>query len=365
MTYSRIVGTGRYLPERIMTNADLEKIVDTTDEWIRTRTGIERRHIAAEDETTCDMAEQASREAMSAAGVSAADIDLVVVGTTTTDQIFPNVGCLLQARLGIHGCAAFSVEAACTGFIYALGIADKFIRTGSARTALVIGAETISRMVDWTDRSTCVLFGDGAGAVVLTASDEEGVISTHLHADGKYKDLLYFPSGVSKRPDDFHAGRDYVHMSGNEVFKVAVNTLGRIVDETLAANELRRADIDWLIPHQANMRIIQATARKLKMPMEQVIQTVQDHGNTSAASVPMAMRRARVVFPEPGGPQKIMLPGSPLSSMTLSAFPGPRRCRWPRNSSRVAGRILAARGRSRGGFPAAPTLPFIIGTSLR
>jgi 3-oxoacyl-[acyl-carrier-protein] synthase-3 len=287
--YSRIAGTGRYLPERVLTNAELEKMVDTTDEWIRTRTGIERRHIAAKDETTCDMAEQASREAMSAAGVSAADIDLVVVGTTTPDQIFPNVGCLLQARLGIHGCAAFSVEAACTGFIYALGIADKFIRTGSARTALVIGAETISRMVDWTDRSTCVLFGDGAGAVVLTASDEEGVISTHLHADGKYKDLLYFPSGVSKKAENFLSGQDTLVMRGNEVFKVAVSTLGRIVDETLEANDLDKHDIDWLIPHQANMRIINATARKLDMPIDRVIVTVQEHGNTSTASVPMAL----------------------------------------------------------------------------
>jgi 3-oxoacyl-[acyl-carrier-protein] synthase-3 len=287
--YSRIAGTGRYLPERVLTNAELEKMVDTTDEWIRTRTGIERRHIAAEDETTCDMAEQASREAMSAAGVSAADIDLVVVGTTTPDQIFPNVGCLLQARLGIHGCAAFSVEAACTGFIYALGIADKFIRTGSARTALVIGAETISRMVDWTDRSTCVLFGDGAGAVVLTASDEEGVISTHLHADGKYKDLLYFPSGVSKKAENFLSGQDTLVMRGNEVFKVAVSTLGRIVDETLEANDLDKHDIDWLIPHQANMRIINATARKLDMPIDRVIVTVHEHGNTSTASVPMAL----------------------------------------------------------------------------
>jgi 3-oxoacyl-[acyl-carrier-protein] synthase-3 len=287
--YSRIIGTGRYLPENIVTNADLEKTVDTTDEWIRSRTGIERRHIAAEGETTCDLSEKAVREAMAAAEIGPGDVDLLIIGTTTPDQIFPNVGCLLQDRLGIHGCPAFSLEAACTGFIYALGVADKFVRTGAAKTAVVVGAETISRMVDWTDRTTCVLFGDGAGAVVLRADKEPGVVSTHLHADGTYKDLLYFPSGVSKRPDDFHAGRDHIHMSGNEVFKVAVNTLGRIVDETLAANNLRRADIDWLIPHQANMRIIQATARKLKMPMDRVIQTVQDHGNTSAASVPMAL----------------------------------------------------------------------------
>jgi 3-oxoacyl-[acyl-carrier-protein] synthase-3 len=287
--YSRIIGTGRYLPERILTNADLEKMVDTTDEWIRTRTGIQERHIAAADETTCDMSEVAARRAMESAGVTAKDIDLIVVGTTTPDQIFPNVGCLLQARLDIHGCAAFSVEAACTGFIYALGIADKFIRSGEVRTALVVGAETISRMVDWTDRSTCVLFGDGAGAVVLQADKEAGIISTHLHADGKYKDLLYFPSGVSKKQQDFLSGADTLVMRGNEVFKVAVSTLGRIVDETLAANNLDKHDIDWLIPHQANMRIIQATARKLDMPMERVIVTVHEHGNTSTASVPMAL----------------------------------------------------------------------------
>jgi len=287
--YSRIIGTGRYLPERVLTNADLEKMVDTTDEWIRTRTGIQQRHLVAEDETTCDMAEVAARRAMKAAGVTAKEIDMVVVGTTTPDQIFPNVGCLLQERLGIHGCAAFSVEAACTGFIYALGISDKFVRAGEVKTALVIGAETISRMVDWTDRSTCVLFGDGAGAVVLRADDQPGIISTHLHADGKYKDLLYFPSGVSKKPKDFLSGADTLVMRGNEVFKVAVSTLGRIVDETLAANNLDKHDIDWLIPHQANMRIIQATARKLDMPMERVIVTVHEHGNTSTASVPMAL----------------------------------------------------------------------------
>jgi 3-oxoacyl-[acyl-carrier-protein] synthase-3 len=287
--YSRIIGTGRYLPERVLTNADLEKIVDTTDEWIKTRTGIERRHIVAEGETTCDMAEQAVRRAMEAAGVGPEDIDLIVVGTTTPDQIFPNVGCLLQARLGIHGCTAFSLEAACTGFIYALGVADKFIRCGDARTAVVVGAETISRMTDWTDRSTCVLFGDGAGAVVIQASDEPGIVSTHLHADGKYKDLLYFPYGVSKKQDEFLDGKGAIRMRGNEVFKVAVSTLGRIVDETLEANGLEKKDIDWLIPHQANMRIIQATARKLEMPMERVIVTVHEHGNSSAASVPMAL----------------------------------------------------------------------------
>jgi 3-oxoacyl-[acyl-carrier-protein] synthase-3 len=199
------------------------------------------------------------------------------------------MGCLLQRRLGIHGPVAFSLEAACTGFIYALSIADKFVKTGASKCALVVGAETLSRMVDWKDRGTCVLFGDGAGAVVLTASDEPGIISTHLHADGQYADLLYFPSGVSKKPEDFHARRDYIQMKGNEVFKVAVTKLGEIVQEALAANNMTGDDIDWLIPHQANLRIIDATARKLKMPMERVVLTVQDHGNTSTASVPMAL----------------------------------------------------------------------------
>ncbi len=289
MRYSRIAGTGKFLPANMVTNFDLEKRVDTTDEWIRTRTGIERRHLTAEDETTSDMSVAAAQQAMEAAGVTAADIDFIVVGTTTPDQVFPNTGCLVQERLGIRECAAFSLEAACTGFIYALGIADKFIRSGEASCALVIGAEALSKIVDWNDRATCVLFGDGAGAVVLTPADEPGILSTHLHADGRYKDLLYFPSGFSKGFDRLKAGKDFVQMRGNEVFKVAVKTLGRIVDETLAANDLQKSDIDWLIPHQANIRIIQATARKLDMPMERVVQTIQDHGNTSTASVPMAL----------------------------------------------------------------------------
>lgn len=287
--YARIAGTGRGLPERILTNKDLEKMVDTTDEWIRSRTGIERRHIVSDDETNLDLCERAARNAMEMAGVSPADIDFVIVGTTTPDQVFPNMGCLLQRRLGISGPPAFSIEAACTGFIYSLNIAEKFIKTGAAKCALVVGGETLSRMVDWSDRGTCVLFGDGAGAVVLTASEEPGIISTHLHADGQYADLLYFPSGVSKKPEDFHARRDYIQMKGNEVFKVAVTKLGEIVVEALAANNMTGDDIDWLIPHQANLRIIDATARKLKMPMERVVLTVQDHGNTSTASVPMAL----------------------------------------------------------------------------
>ena len=287
--YSRIAGTGRYLPERVLTNADLEKMVETTDEWIRTRTGIERRHIVAEDETNLDLCERAAHNAIHAAGITPQDIDLVIVGTTTPDQVFPNMGCLLQQRLGIHGCMALSLEAACTGFLYALSVADKFIRSGTTRHALVLGAETLSRMVDWKDRNTCVLFGDGAGAVVLEASDQPGILSTHLHADGQYADLLYFPSGVSKKPEDFHARRDFVQMKGNEVFKVAVTKLGEVAQEALDANGIKGEQLDWLIPHQANLRIIEGTAKKLKLPMERVILTVQDHGNTSAASVPMAL----------------------------------------------------------------------------
>lgn len=287
--YSKIVGTGSYLPEKILTNADLEKLVDTSDEWIRTRTGIERRHVVADNQTTCDLAEQAARNAMAAAGVNAEDIDLIVIGTTTPDQLFPNVGCLLQQRLGIGGQPAIQIEAACSSFIYALSIADKFIRLGDAKCALVIGAECLTRLIDWTDRSTCVLFGDGAGAVILKPSDEPGVISTHLHADGKYSDLLYYPTGPSKKVNTSVACQTAIQMKGSEVFKVAVTKLGGIVDETLAANHLDKSAIDWLVPHQANMRIIQAIAKKLELPMERVIVTVQNQGNTSAASVPLAL----------------------------------------------------------------------------
>ena len=288
--YSRIAGTGHYVPEKVLTNADLEKIVDTTDEWIKSRSGIERRHIAAPDQYTSDLAVQASRRAMEAAEVTPEDIDFIVVGTTTPDLVFPNVGCILQEKLGIHGCAAFSVEAACSGFIYALSIADKYVSTGTSKCALVIGAETLSRITDWTDRSTCVLFGDGAGAVILKPATDAGIISTHLRADGRYKDLLTAKTGVSVQPkgDDLRAGFN-VHMSGNEVFKVAVKHLGAIVEETMEANGMERSEIDWLIPHQANFRIINATAKRLAMPMDKVILTLQDYGNTSAASVPMAL----------------------------------------------------------------------------
>ena len=287
--YSRIAGTGHYVPERILTNAELEKIVDTTDEWIRSRSGIEQRHIAADDQTTASLAIEAAKRAIDAAGITPGDIDFLVVGTTTPDLVFPNVGTIVQEALGIHGCAAFSVEAACSGFIYALSIADKFVTSGESKNALVIGAETLSRITDWTDRSTCVLFGDGAGAVVLQPSTEQGIISTHLHADGQYKDLLYAPAGVSKRPQGDLNKEFAIHMQGNEVFKLAVKTLGAVVKETLEANSLDHDALDLLVPHQANKRIIEATAKRLGMPMEKVILTVAKYGNTSAASVPMAL----------------------------------------------------------------------------
>ena len=288
MIYSRIAGTGGHLPERILTNEELERMVDTSDEWITERTGIKKRHIV-EGETTCDLAEKAARRAIDAAGITPADIDLIIVATTTPDRIFPSTACLLQARLDVHGSPAFDVQAVCTGFVYALGLADMFVKAGKAKHALVVGAETLSNIVDWTDRSTCVLFGDGAGAVILSAADEPGILSTHLHADGQYKELLTVPAGLSEHPEVLKSGKAFMEMKGNEVFKVAVNTLGRIVDETLAANGLQKSDIDWLVPHQANIRIIAATARKLDMSMDNVVVTVHEHGNTSAASIPLAL----------------------------------------------------------------------------
>ena len=289
MTYARIIGTGGYLPENIMTNSDLEKIVDTTDQWIRERTGIEQRHIAVEGQTTVDLAEGASRLAIESAGISAQDIDLIIIATSTPDKIFPSSACILQARLDIHGCPAFDIQAVCTGFVYGLAIAEKFIKTGSSKNALVVGAEIFSKILNWKDRSTCVLFGDGAGAVILAASEETGILSTHIHADGKYENLLRVPYGIADGYDQVKAGKAFVEMKGNEVFKMAVNTLGRIVDETLAANSMMKSDIDWLVPHQANIRIITATAKKLKMSMDQVVVTVNKHGNTSAASIPLAL----------------------------------------------------------------------------
>jgi 3-oxoacyl-[acyl-carrier-protein] synthase-3 len=288
--YSRIAGTGKYLPDKVLTNFDLEQMVETTDEWIRTRTGIERRHIAADDQATSDLAVEAGRAALANAEIDAAAIDLIVVGTTTPDLVFPNVGCLVQERLDIPACPAFSVEAACSGFLYALTVADQFLRSGQAERALVIGAETMSRIIDWTDRETCVLFGDGAGAVILERSDEPGIIHSQLGADGRYRDLLYASSGVSTPPKD--TSDSLLKMKGNEVFRVAVKTLETIVDEVMASNDLEKGEIDWLIPHQANIRIIQATAKRLQMPMERVVLTVQEHGNTSAASVPMALDTA-------------------------------------------------------------------------
>lgn len=284
MKYASIIGTGSYLPERILTNADLERMVDTSDEWIVTRTGIRQRHIAADHELTSDLALHASHRAIEAAGIAASDIDLIIVATTTADQVFPSTACILQAKLGISGGPAFDVQAVCSGFVYALATADQFIRAGGAKCALVVGAETFSRITDWTDRTNCILWGDGAGAVILQASDKAGILSTHLHADGSYANMLNVPSGVSKKD-----GGSTVIMEGNAVFKMAVNTLDRIVDETLEANGLQKSDIDWLVPHQANIRIIQATAKKLGMSMERVVVTVDKHGNTSAASIPLAL----------------------------------------------------------------------------
>jgi 3-oxoacyl-[acyl-carrier-protein] synthase-3 len=288
MIYSKIAGTGRYLPERILTNADLEKMVDTSDEWIRTRTGIEQRHIADEEDMTSDLCVKAAQNAMDSAGVTADDIDMIFVGTTSPDLIFPNIATIIQHKMGIPACACYAVEAACSGFVYALSAADKFVRTGDAKCVLVIGAEIITKLIDWDDRSTCVLFGDGAGAVVLEPSDEPGILSTHLGADGQYQKLLYYPVGVSNNLAAAGVGDSRIMMSGNDVFKVAVKTLSAVAQEALDANDVDLDELDWLVPHQANLRIIQATAKRLKLPMEKVIQTVQIHGNTSAASIPLA-----------------------------------------------------------------------------
>jgi 3-oxoacyl-[acyl-carrier-protein] synthase-3 len=279
--HSKISGTGRYLPPKILTNKMLETMVDTTEEWIFTRTGIKERHIV-EDERTSDLAFEAAKNAILAANINAGDIDLIIIATTTPDKVFPSVATMVQRKLGITGCAAFDIQAVCSGFVYALATADNFIKAGSAKCALVIGAETFSRITDYTDRSNCILWGDGAGAVILQASAEQGIISTHLHADGNYETMLHVP-----RKADGTA--DTVLMEGNAVFKMAVNTLDQIVDETLAANNMQKSDIDWLVPHQANIRIISATAKKLEMPMDKVVVTVDVHGNTSAASIPLAL----------------------------------------------------------------------------
>lgn len=289
MSNARIIGTGGYLPERIMPNSELEKIVDTSDDWIRERSGIKRRRIAAEDEKTSDMALAAAGNALSSAAIDVADIDLIVVATTTADKVFPSTACIVQRRLGLEKIPAFDINAACSGFIYALDVANRFIRTGGATTVLVIGAEIYSRILDWTDRTTCVLFGDGAGAVILQATEDEGIISTHIHSDGKHEELLHVPAGVSSGYADVTVEAAYIQMKGNEVFRKAVSTLGAIAKETLLENGFEQKDLDWLVPHQANLRIIAAAAKKLNLPMDQVIVTVDEHANTSSASIPLAL----------------------------------------------------------------------------
>jgi len=292
LSFARITGSGSYLPKRVLSNRDLEAMVDTTAQWIVERTGVRQRHIAAEDESTCDLAEVAVRRALEAAERSPGEIDLIVLGTTTPDKIFPSTACLLQERLGIKNCPAFDVQAVCSGFIYALDIAHRYIKTEGATRALVIGAETFSRIVDWTDRTTCVLFGDGAGAVVLEASDKPGILSCHLHADGQYQSLLHVPDGIYRGCRSQPDTRAYVKMQGGEVFKFAVKAMEQMAHEALSANSMQKHELDWLIPHQANSRIIEAVARKLNLPMEQVVTTVDRHGNTSAASIPLALDEA-------------------------------------------------------------------------
>jgi 3-oxoacyl-[acyl-carrier-protein] synthase-3 len=288
MTYSRIAGTGSYLPDKVVTNHDLEQMMDTSDEWIRERTGIKRRHLAGDGEKTSDLALAAANNALEMAEISADDIDLIIIATTTPDKVFPGTACIVQRRLGIGGCGAFDIQAACSGFVYGLDLGDRYIRTGAAKNVLVIGAETLSRLTNWEDRTTAVLFGDGAGAVVLQECDEPGIISTHIHADGQYEDLLQVPQGVSVGYDITRAGEAYIQMNGNAVFRRAVATLDSIARETLDKNNIDKHDLDWFVPHQANMRIITAAAKKLDMPMERVIVTVDEHANTSAASIPLA-----------------------------------------------------------------------------
>ncbi|HEV3239533.1 MAG TPA: beta-ketoacyl-ACP synthase III [Casimicrobiaceae bacterium] len=284
--HSRIVGTGSYLPAQILTNAELATRVDTSDEWIRSRTGIRQRHIAAADEKTSDLAAAAAREALAAAGIAPAAVDLIVVGTTTPDMVFPSTACILQDKLGARNGPAFDVQAVCSGFVYALGLADLMVRAGQVRNALVVGAEIYSRILDWKDRGTCVLFGDGAGAVVLTAAAEPGILSSHLHADGHYRDILAVPGTVAHGAV---SGTPLLTMEGNTVFKFAVKVLAEVAQEALEANGLTSAAIDWLIPHQANIRIMDATAKKLHIPLEKMVTTVDRHANTSAASIPLAL----------------------------------------------------------------------------
>ena len=292
MTYARIAGIGSFLPEKVVSNKDLEKTMDTSDAWIRERTGIKRRHVVSENETTSSIGLIAAQRALDDAGINADDIDLIIVGTATPDKIFPSTACIIQRQLGIKGPAAFDIHAACSGFVYGLDVANRFIKTGGASKALVIGSETLSRITNWEDRGTAVLFGDGAGAVVLEASDEPGILATHIHADGEYEDLLHVPNGVSVGYDVTRAGRSFIEMNGNAVFKRAVATFDNIARETIADLEGHIDNVDWFIPHQANMRIIKAAAKKLGMPMERVIATVDEHANTSSASIPLALDQA-------------------------------------------------------------------------
>jgi len=292
MTYARIAGIGSFLPEKVLTNKDLEGMMETSDEWIRERTGIKRRHIAGEGETTGSMGLEAARRALDDAGVSPDEIDLIVLGTATPDKVFPSTACIVQRQLGIKGCPAFDVHAACSGFLYGLDLAHRYIKTGGAKKAIVIGSETLSRITNWEDRGTAVLFGDGAGAVVLEACDEPGIMATHIHANGEYEELLHIPQGVSIGYDVTRQGGAFIEMNGNAVFKRAVATFDAIARETIADLDGHIDDIDWFVPHQANMRIIKAAAKKLKIPMERVIATVDEHANTSGASIPLALDQA-------------------------------------------------------------------------
>ena len=284
MIFSKIIGVGSYLPKKVLSNKDLEKSLDTTDEWITSRTGIKQRHIVGPHEQTSDLAFEAARSAITNASISPEEIDLIIVATTTPDKIFPSTACNVQTKLGIKNCPAFDIQAVCSGFIYALSIADKFIKTNSAKYILIIGADAMSKITDYTDRSNAILWGDGAGAVVLSASNEQGILSTHIHADGQYEELLHVPKVSIENKI-----QQTIEMKGSQVFKIAVNTLDKIVDEALIANQLQKKDIDWLVPHQANIRILEATAKKLEMSMNKVIVTIDRHGNTSAASIPLAL----------------------------------------------------------------------------
>ena len=284
MIFSKIIGVGSYLPKKVLSNKDLEESLDTTDEWITSRTGIKQRHIVGPHEQTSDLAFEAGRSAITNASISPDEIDLIIVATTTPDKIFPSTACIVQTKLGIKNCPAFDIQAVCSGFIYGLSVADKFIKTNSAKNILVIGADSMSKITDYTDRSNAILWGDGAGAVVLSASDQQGILSSHIHADGQHEELLHVPQRKVGNKI-----QQTIEMQGSQVFKIAVNTLDKIVDEALIANQLQKKDIDWLVPHQANIRILEATAKKLEMGMDKVIVSIDRHGNTSAASIPLAL----------------------------------------------------------------------------